>query len=185
MSGREWTAFLLVIKIRITVLPKKRTEQREGISDMKLSIPSQLLCYNCEQIPLQKPRYLPQYQQLCCEKCTLPQEYPFCPSLFAKRKGRGLVRSWKKIQIFCDLCSWKGPIEKYQNHECRSMVECPICLEPMEASNGVKRTPCQHFFCKSCITESLDQLGAFCPYCRFKCSKEDLRDIERYDFTLS
>ena len=40
---------------------------------------------------------------------------------------------------------------------------CPVCLE--ELKDNVYITPCNHKFCKECITRWMS-INRICPYCR-------------------
>ncbi|KAJ8734610.1 hypothetical protein PYW08_013860 [Mythimna loreyi] len=48
----------------------------------------------------------------------------------------------------------------------RNIGDCPICLDPLNSSNGIASTICGHVFCLNCIQASVRTNGKKCPTCR-------------------
>jgi uncharacterized C2H2 Zn-finger protein len=46
--------------------------------------------------------------------------------------------------------------------------ECPICLEPFEGKDYIKRLSCQHGFHQKCAKDWLVKVQPTCPMCRDK-----------------
>jgi len=54
--------------------------------------------------------------------------------------------------------------------------DCPVCMEKIESGKCVK-TPCEHFFCKTCIQTWVTRAPAMeipCPACRFPLTPKNL-----------
>jgi len=47
-----------------------------------------------------------------------------------------------------------------------STCDCPICMEPVEASKNCVTTECGHTFHSNCLMTSVAHNGFRCPYCR-------------------
>ncbi|KAJ8734216.1 hypothetical protein PYW07_014767 [Mythimna separata] len=48
----------------------------------------------------------------------------------------------------------------------RNIGDCPICLDPLNTTNGMASTNCGHVFCLSCIQAAIKSNGKKCPTCR-------------------
>lgn len=57
---------------------------------------------------------------------------------------------------------------------------CSICLDEVDPSGSVRKTPCGHFFHDSCL-EGWFRQGALCPVCRTDCSLPDVDDMSTPD----
>ena len=67
-----------------------------------------------------------------------------------------------------DCCAIVGFDELTGVERTRASV-CSICLNEVQPSGKVRKTPCGHFFHDSCL-EGWFRQGAFCPVCRTDCS---------------
>mmetsp|Transcript_34341 Transcript_34341/g.80370 ORF Transcript_34341/g.80370 Transcript_34341/m.80370 type:complete len:309 (+) Transcript_34341:135-1061(+) len=56
-------------------------------------------------------------------------------------------------------------------------LRCSICLDTIAAAHGL---PCGHWFCGSCLTDSLKQ-RSFCPHCRAPSTMHGVKPVARLD----
>jgi hypothetical protein len=66
--------------------------------------------------------------------------------------------------------------------EVEEIIECPICMDPIEEKNKVI-TECGHCFHTSCLMKNVAHNGFRCPYCRDAMAEElaDNNSDEEYD----
>ncbi len=62
-----------------------------------------------------------------------------------------------------------------------AVVECPICMEPIEMTKNCLTTECGHCFHTSCLMTSVAHNGFGCPYCRTKMAEEVANEDSEYD----
>lgn len=70
-------------------------------------------------------------------------------------------------------------LESLADVDVDDVAQCSICLEQMDKSTTVARSPCGHCFHKACISKWLVERRRTCPLCNFqlrKGSKEVVRD---------
>ena len=56
-------------------------------------------------------------------------------------------------------------------------MDCPTCLDPIDAESQVVSTPCGHVFHSGCIETWIDKGKKNCPQCRKKISRKNIRPI--------
>lgn len=58
--------------------------------------------------------------------------------------------------------------------------ECPICLDDFQISGShcIVSLPCGHIFGESCLRDSFQKLGNFCPLCRTPSLTKDIQHIQ-------
>jgi len=62
-----------------------------------------------------------------------------------------------------------------------AVVECPICMDPIEMNKNCLTTECGHCFHTSCLMTSVAHNGFGCPYCRTKMAEEVADEDSEYD----
>lgn len=62
-----------------------------------------------------------------------------------------------------------------------AVVECPICMDPIEMNKNCLTTECGHCFHTSCLMTSVAHNGFGCPYCRTKMAEEVTDEESEYD----
>lgn len=62
-----------------------------------------------------------------------------------------------------------------------AVVECPICMDPIEFNKNCLTTECGHCFHTSCLMTSVAHNGFGCPYCRTKMAEEVVDEDSEYD----
>ena len=62
-----------------------------------------------------------------------------------------------------------------------AVVECPICMDPIEFNKNCLTTDCGHCFHTSCLMTSVAHNGFGCPYCRTKMAEEVADEDSEYD----
>jgi hypothetical protein len=62
-----------------------------------------------------------------------------------------------------------------------AVVECPICMDPIEMNKNCLTTECGHCFHTSCLMTSVAHNGFGCPYCRTKMAEEVADEESEYD----
>ena len=62
-----------------------------------------------------------------------------------------------------------------------AVVECPICMDPIEMNKNCLTTECGHCFHTSCLMMSVAHNGFGCPYCRTKMAEEIADEESEYD----
>ncbi len=73
---------------------------------------------------------------------------------------------------------------KHFNHKmsATTVIECPICMDPIETTRNCLTTECGHCFHTNCLMTSVAHNGFGCPYCRTKMAEEISEDEEsEYD----
>jgi len=61
------------------------------------------------------------------------------------------------------------------------IIECPICMEPIEGVNNKVTTECGHSFHCKCIMQNAAHNGFGCPYCRTSMAEEVDEDDDSED----
>jgi hypothetical protein len=67
--------------------------------------------------------------------------------------------------------------------EVEEIIECPICMDPIEEKNKVI-TECNHCFHTSCLMKNVAHNGFSCPYCRDAMAEEPESDEEYDEFSI-
>ena len=63
-----------------------------------------------------------------------------------------------------------------------AVVECPICMDPIETTRNYTTTECGHCFHAKCLMTSVAHNGFGCPYCRTRMADEVAdEDEDEYD----
>jgi len=62
-----------------------------------------------------------------------------------------------------------------------AVVECPICMDPIETTRNCTTTECGHCFHAKCLMTSVAHNGFSCPYCRTRMADEVAEENSDYD----
>ena len=62
-----------------------------------------------------------------------------------------------------------------------AVIECPICMDPIETQRNCVTTECGHCFHTNCLMTSVAHNGFGCPYCRTKMAEEVADEESDYD----
>jgi hypothetical protein len=62
-----------------------------------------------------------------------------------------------------------------------AVVECPICMDPIETTRNCTTTECGHCFHAKCLMTSVAHNGFGCPYCRTRMADEVADEDSEYD----
>jgi len=62
-----------------------------------------------------------------------------------------------------------------------AVVECPICMDPIETTRNCTTTECGHCFHAKCLMTSVAHNGFSCPYCRTRMADEVADEESEYD----
>ena len=61
------------------------------------------------------------------------------------------------------------------------VVECPICMDPIDTTRNCTTTECGHCFHAKCLMTSVAHNGFNCPYCRTRMAEEVADEEDEYD----
>ena len=56
-------------------------------------------------------------------------------------------------------------------------MDCPICIDTIDAKSQVVSTPCGHVFHSNCMETWIAQGKKNCPQCRKVCERQNIRPI--------
>jgi len=59
-----------------------------------------------------------------------------------------------------------------------AVIECPICMDPIETTRNCTTTECGHCFHAKCLMTSVAHNGFGCPYCRTRMADDVADDDE-------
>jgi len=62
-----------------------------------------------------------------------------------------------------------------------AIVECPICMDPIDTTRNCTTTECGHCFHAKCLMTSVAHNGFNCPYCRTRMADEVAEEEDEYD----
>ena len=62
-----------------------------------------------------------------------------------------------------------------------AVIECPICMDPIDTQRNCVTTECGHCFHTNCLMTSVAHNGFGCPYCRTKMAEEVADEESDYD----
>ena len=62
-----------------------------------------------------------------------------------------------------------------------AVIECPICMDPIETTRNCTTTECGHCFHTKCLMTSVAHNGFGCPYCRTRMADEVADEDSEYD----
>ena len=98
-----------------------------------------------------------------------------------RREQTAVVPTWSQTPPFLRPLQPQGIPKNSVDPKALAYVDsvdhnliCPICYCPFDAP---RKLPCDHYFCKKCIVQSLESQPSdaqSCPACRFRVSRSDL-----------
>jgi hypothetical protein len=62
-----------------------------------------------------------------------------------------------------------------------AVIECPICMDPIDTTRNCTTTECGHCFHAKCLMTSVAHNGFNCPYCRTRMADEVSDEDSEYD----
>ena len=67
----------------------------------------------------------------------------------------------RHLEHIAPLCGFRKSFVKNGENK-----ECPICMNTFKPNRHVRKMPCNHVFCSTCISKWVCESNASCPVCR-------------------
>ena len=67
----------------------------------------------------------------------------------------------RQLERIAPLCGYRKSFSRNNDNK-----SCPICMRDFKPNRHVRRMPCNHVFCSSCISTWVCEENASCPVCR-------------------